>query len=138
MQAARLLLLCIQATDDDSEPDLNHHLVRFIGWVILTVLCLLQYFSPAIGRAVNRVLAVVKLMFLIVLIGFALAADGPSHGLTSEAPSRTDDWYTQYPVTSKLRFAKSFLVVLFSFEGWENATFVSNASYLCFMGVSFR
>ncbi|KAK4209015.1 amino acid permease-domain-containing protein [Rhypophila decipiens] len=37
---------------------------------------------------------------------------------------RKEDWSRAYPVDSQLHFAKALLAVLFSFDGWENATFV--------------
>ncbi|KAK4197945.1 putative high-affinity methionine permease [Triangularia verruculosa] len=125
MQTGRLILLCVNAGAVDENgmtPDVNRDLVRFVGIVVLSVICLLQYFSPSAGRSLNRAFAVIKILTLIALIGVA--------GNTARVRGQDNDahaaeWQEKNPVTSNLSFAKAILAVLFSFEGWENATFVA-------------
>lgn len=106
-------------------PDLHGDLVRFIGVVTLTTLCLIQYFSAQSGRRLNRYFAVVKIAFLLILIvaGGVKASETP-RGRDGKAVDMAAEWHTWFDTGSKLNFAKALLAVLFSFEGWENATFV--------------
>lgn len=125
MQTGRMILLCIAAAEPGT-PDVNRDAVRLIGVVVLTAICLLQFFSPAIGRALNKGFAVVKILFLIAL--FLVAAAANAHPMTTPDGAMVDrapDWATWHETGSKLYFAKALLAVLFAFEGWENATFVS-------------
>ncbi|RSM09322.1 hypothetical protein CEP52_004215 [Fusarium oligoseptatum] len=106
--------------------EINLDVMRLIGVNVLTLICLLQYFSPGFGRVMNKWLAFLKIVFLFVLIGVA-----------DSAKDASDDWFVTHPTTAeqgnnenigkptKLAFAKALLAVLFSFEGWENATFVA-------------
>jgi amino acid transporter len=125
MQTGRMILLCIAAAEPGT-PDVNRDAVRLIGVVVLTAICLLQFFSPAIGRALNKGFAVVKILFLFALFFVGVAAN--AHSMTTPdgvVVDRAPDWTTWHETGSKLYFAKALLAVLFAFEGWENATFVS-------------
>ncbi len=126
MQTGRMILLCIAASEAGT-PDVNRDVVRLIGVVVLTAICLLQFFSPEIGRKLNKALAGVKILFLVALFLVAVAANG--HPMTTPDENvvvdRAADWMVWHPTGSKLYFAKALLAVLFAFEGWENATFVS-------------
>lgn len=131
MQFGRMVLLCINADQgvDDAILDVNNDLMRYIGVTILTIICLTQFFSPSFGRSLNKFLAVVKIGFLLGLAIVGLTAlsrdikDGKGHDTT-----QSSDWskWNERKVVSKVSFAKALLIVLFSFEGWENATFVSS------------
>ena len=133
MQFGRMVLLCIAAGEHGKNhvsPDVNNDLMRYIGVTVLSIICLLQYFSPDFGRSLNRFLAVIKIGFLVGLFFVALAAtsrelkDSKGHVV-----DRAADWTVWQHEKSKLTFAKAFLAVIFSFEGWENATFVSHSSF---------
>ncbi|KAM5349432.1 hypothetical protein ACJ41O_005937 [Fusarium nematophilum] len=101
---------------DNNGPDVNHDLMRFIGIFILSVICLLQYFSPNFGRSLNKTLAVIKILSLVGLcIAGVHGMDEPGDWLERHEPKTPSNW----------AFAKALLAVLFSFEGWENATFVT-------------
>ncbi|KAM6530406.1 hypothetical protein FALCPG4_008533 [Fusarium falciforme] len=145
MQIGRFLLLCIQDDKDTTSSsteqenkaeqevsnDINQDLMRFIGVVTLSIICLLQYFSPGFGRGMNKTLAVIKLAFMVALFIVGIAATG------RKIEDRSGDWYVWHPTKdeqendsdigerSDLTFAKALLLVLFSFQGWENATFVA-------------
>ncbi|KAK4663394.1 hypothetical protein QC763_0098100 [Podospora pseudopauciseta] len=125
MQTGRLVLLCVNAGDVDENgvtPDVNRDLVRFLGIVVLSVICLLQYFSPSAGRRLNRGFAAIKILTLIALIG---VAGNTARVRRQDNEGHSAEWQEENPVTSPLSFAKAILAVLFSFEGWENATFVA-------------
>jgi amino acid transporter len=142
MQFGRMVLLCINADRDNNNStinaaqgvnnvtvDVNDDLIRYIGVGILTLICLAQFFSPSFGPRLNKFLAVIKIGFLLGLVIVGLTAlshdikDGKGHDIT-----RSRDWlkWNDRKVESKVSFAKALLIVLFSFEGWENATFVSS------------
>lgn len=129
-QFGRMILLCLHANKEDNGYDIkkDQHLMRYIAVSIVSIICLAQFFSPAFGRRLNKFLAVVKIGFLLGLLAVGLAALGRDFDSQSSAGSsldRTGDWAERREVRSKVSFAKALLVVLFSFEGWENATFVA-------------
>lgn len=81
MQIGRFLLLCINSnkntTSSSTEQDNdNQDLMRFIGVFVLSIICLLQYFSPGFGRRMNKTLAVIKLAFMVALFIVGIAATG--------------------------------------------------------------
>lgn len=133
LQFGRMILMCINAhkADDSTkksqaDSDVNQDLMRFIGVTILSIICLAQFFSPSWGRKLNKFLAVVKICFLIGVIIVALTAlSNNIEDIEGNAVPRAQDWLTWHESPSKVQFAKALLAVLFSFEGWENATFVS-------------
>lgn len=129
-QFGRMILLCLHADKEDNYDDIKNdqHLMRYIAVSILSIICLAQFFNPAFGRRLNKFLAVVKIGFLVGLISVGLAALGRDfNSKSSDGASldRGEDWSERREVRSKVSFAKALLVVLFSFEGWENATFVA-------------
>jgi amino acid transporter len=133
LQFGRMILMCINAhkADDSTkksraDSDVNQDLMRFIGVTILSIICLAQFFSASWGRKLNKFLAVVKICFLIGVIIVALTAlSNNIEDIEGNAVPRAQDWLTWHGSPSKVQFAKALLAVLFSFEGWENATFVS-------------
>lgn len=152
LQFGRMILMCINShkadnssnadEDDDTvvdgmdvtatnmDPDVNHDLMRFIGVTIISIICLAQFFCPSWGRNLNKFLAVVKIGFLIGVIIVALTALSTNIEDSKGNPvPRAHDWIEWHGSPSKVQFAKALLAVLFSFEGWENATFVSFFSF---------
>ncbi|RSL49591.1 hypothetical protein CEP54_012362 [Fusarium duplospermum] len=137
MQIGRFLLLCIQDDKDttssgteqgnnaqqEASKEINKDLMRFIGIVALSVICLLQYFSPGFGRGMNKTLAVIKLAFMAALFIVGIAAT--SRKIDINRSKDWNDWHGDDGKRSNLTFAKALLLVLFSFQGWENATFVA-------------
>ncbi|KAK4182320.1 amino acid/polyamine transporter I, partial [Podospora australis] len=124
MQTGRSVLLRIDAhkvEQDNSVPEVNRDLVRFIVVFVLSVLSLLQYFSPNAGRMLNRAFIVVKIATLIALV----IVGGNTAAKRGTFDERRTEWATRHEVRNSLSFAKALLAVLFSFEGWENATFVA-------------
>ncbi|KAJ4003167.1 hypothetical protein NW766_012485 [Fusarium irregulare] len=127
-QFGRMILLYNHADADDIDAEVrkDDHLMRYIAVTVLSIICIIQFFSAKFGRRLNRFLAVVKIGFLIGLVGVGLSALARDFYKDSkDPPSRAEDWSVRHEVKSKVSFAKALLVVLFSFEGWENATFVS-------------
>ena len=101
--------------------------MRFIAVVGLSILRLTQYFSAAAARSINRAFAVIKILLLIILIlagaKFAVKTNNDCE-LNTTFPIR--DASDQAFQRSGISFVKTLLAV-FSFEGWENATFVGSS-----------
>lgn len=109
--------------------------MRYIGVSILSIISLAQFFSARFSRRLNISLAIIKIGFLFGLIGVGLSAlGGDLNNGIEDPPSRADDWSKQHKVHSRLSIAKALLVVLFTFEGWANATFVSSPHFHLFHG----
>jgi len=102
-----------------SISNISAPMARVIGVLTLTLLSILQMFQPKLGRGLNVILAVVKLTAVVILLAFGIAAATNNRGGWS-------DWSVRYetPTKSKNGWAKALLAVLFSYQGWENATFV--------------
>ncbi|KAI6763249.1 hypothetical protein HG531_013146 [Fusarium graminearum] len=130
-QFGRMILLCLHADEEENDDDIKNdqHLMRFIAVTVLSIICLVQFFSPAFGRKLNKHLAVIKIGFLLGLVVVGLAALGRDFSSERDnGPPSVDrgyDWFVLHKVHSPVAFAKALLLVLFSFEGWENATFVA-------------
>ncbi|KAL9561694.1 hypothetical protein ACKAV7_014250 [Fusarium commune] len=152
LQFGRMILMCINAHKADNgtfvdwyngtvvngddktvtkvDLDVNQDLMRFIGVTIISIICLTQFFSPSWGRKLNKFLAVVKIGFLIGVIIVALTAlSSDIEDRKGNAVPRAQDWLEWHGSPSKVQFAKALLAVLFSFEGWENATFLHSIHY---------
>ncbi|KAF2184946.1 hypothetical protein K469DRAFT_167604 [Zopfia rhizophila CBS 207.26] len=112
MQFARQVI--IAATSDTDIHD--QRVMRFIAVVISTVICLLLYFSTATGRRLNRYLAWLKigLMISVFMAGAIKAGKAPAHDINASPSLRGHS-----------SSATALLQVLFSFQGWENATLVA-------------
>jgi amino acid transporter len=111
MQFARQVIIAATNNTDDSDE----RVMRFIAVVITTVVCLLLYFSTAAGRRFNRYLAWLKISMLIS-IGIAGAV---------KASRATAEDITKSFQTTPSNSAPALLQILFSFQGWENATLVA-------------
>ena len=111
LQVGREILIGIHP-----EQDPNRDLVRFIGIVTISVICLIQLFSSRAGRVLNGFFAIVKILFLVVLFFFGVGALS-----SNDAPS---DFTQKQEHIPPIDYSQAILVVLYSYEGWENANFV--------------
>jgi amino acid transporter len=118
LQVGREILISIHP-----EQDPNRDLVRFIGIVTISVICLIQLFSSRAGRVLNRFFAIVKILFLVVLFFFGVGA------LTNNDPP--SDFTQKQQHIPPIDYSQAILVVLYSYEGWENANFVRSQLELC-------
>ncbi|RSL84282.1 hypothetical protein CEP51_004019 [Fusarium floridanum] len=128
MQFGRMALICIttgrKGDTDDVSTDVDRDGMRFIGVFVLSLICLSQYFSARFGRSLNKTLAVLKILMLLGLLVTA--------GIAASGEKASGDWSTYHGkndtekgYSTGISTAKAFLSVLFSFQGWENATFVT-------------
>jgi len=110
MQFARQVIMV--ATQSDSISD--QRVMRLVAVVIMSLICLLLYFSTATGRKLNRYLAWMKigLMIVIFIAGGVKAGKGPAHDISFEFESASSN------------SAIALLQVLYAYQGWENATLV--------------
>ena len=109
MRFADFVLRC--ATDPGTVED--ERLLRFLAVVILSFLCALHYRSARMARKLNVTLAGLKILMLIVVTVSGAVKASKEHINWSETTSRDASGT-----------AAAFLLILFSFGGWENATFV--------------
>jgi amino acid transporter len=110
MRFADFVLQC--ATDSSTVED--ERLLRFLAVVVLTFFCALHFRSARIARTLNVALAGLKIVMLIVVFVSGIVKASQEHISWSESTSEEAS-----------STAAAFLLILFSFGGWENATFVS-------------
>ena len=109
MRFADFVLRC--ATDPKVGED--QRLLRFLAVVVLTFMCALHYRSARMARRLNATLAGLKiLMLIVVMVAGAVKASKEHISWSETTPSAASS------------SAAAFLLVIFSFGGWENATFV--------------
>lgn len=110
MRFADYILRC--ATDPNMTQD--ERLTRLLAVVILTFICVVIFRSSRITLLLGKALAALKIvLLLVVLVAGAV-----------KARDRKVSWSDQAsgdPSNS----AAAFLLILFSYGGWENATFVA-------------
>lgn len=99
------------------------HLQKIAAVNIQAWVCLVIYFSTATGRLLNICFSVYKVVLLgvVSLVGFITLVSGKEegkgdfmifhHGKGTPKPGD---------------YAAAFLLVLYSFHGWENASYVSS------------
>ncbi|KAF3911067.1 hypothetical protein AA313_de0204548 [Arthrobotrys entomopaga] len=120
IQSARQILTCANSNLNRNNiyEGQDGRLIGFIAIVISSCVCLLHYFSTAAGRITNVGLAAFKVLLLCVLFGRgAWFAQKYQEGF---------DWGSQKaPEIDWKGFTYAVFVVLFAFQGWENASFVA-------------
>ena len=84
---------------------------------MVTLACLIHYFSSKTCTFLNRLLAWYKTVFLVVVFAAGIAY-GRKHG------SQWDD-KTQPPRRGSWEGLSAMVFVLYSYQGWENANYVA-------------
>lgn len=122
MQFANQVLLAARPDHQDGNNDIQR-LLRFLAVTVTTAVCFLLYVSNSKSRLLNKATALVKVVLLLVIIGFG------GNYLHSYGSNSLDWLHTAPEGTYTGQHARSwpsaFVTVLFSFHGWENATLVS-------------
>lgn len=112
MQFSNQILISANINDPTYVPD--GRLLRFIAIISLAFFCLLHYFSGHAGRTLNQILAFFKICLLLIVFAAGCVRAGLNY---------TPDW-TQPSNPDRSSSALAFLLIVFSYTGWENATFV--------------
>jgi len=99
----------------ENTEDLDRRLITLIAILVLSVVCLLHYFSRNSGLLLNLVFAVYKILLVVVLI----IAGGISY---HNSTNRPNDWNDQ-PVAKRDALA-ALIYIVYSYQGWENANYV--------------
>ncbi|KAF3284100.1 hypothetical protein TWF970_011321 [Orbilia oligospora] len=118
-QAARQIIACADKSLDTNNvyDGQDTRLIAFIAIVISSFVCLLHYFSTAAGRVTNVAFAVFKVVMLLILLGRG--------AWFSETFKQGGDWKAQPNPIEWKSFTYATFIVLFAFQGWENASFVA-------------
>jgi amino acid transporter len=103
--------------------DLDARLVRFIAIVVLSVVCLLHYFSNRFGLFMNKVFAIFKtgLLFTVFVAGVRVAGNKGS-GLA--------DFKDTHGERNSADGLAAMVLIFYSYQGWENANYVRSGSRL--------
>lgn len=106
--------------------ELDKRLVSFIAISVLTLVCLLHYFSAKLGLFLNKWFAIYKILLLVACFVAGVIARNKSF---PGVPSGVTDFLTTQPgYTTADNFA-ALVYVLYSYQGWENANYVSKDSW---------
>lgn len=107
----------LAASDSDVEKttDFDKRLINLIAVSVLSLVCLLHYFSAATGLFLNRMFAYYKIGFLFAVF---VAGTAARHNVGSGIA----DWGS----TSHSSFGtlSAMIYILYSYQGWENANYV--------------
>jgi amino acid transporter len=97
--------------------EFDRRLVAFIAVAVLTVICLLHYFSSGAGLFLNKILAYYKtgLLFAVFVAG-VMARNDPDSG--------KNDWSKSDSPHSSFSTLSAMIYILYSYQGWENANYV--------------
>ena len=97
--------------------ELDSRLVRFIAIVVLSLVCLLHYFSNRFGLFMNKLFAIFKtiLLFTVFVAGVNAAR--------KEGSGLADFNETHGPRNSADGLA-AMVLIFYSYQGWENANYV--------------
>lgn len=115
------------AFSDDPNPD--YRLQKFGALICITFICLIHLFSRQMGIYVNNTLALYKvalLVFVVVTGIVCLVGVGGKHLKEDDTygVKNLQDAFTG-PSRSPHDYASAMLHILYSFQGWENANYVS-------------
>lgn len=102
--------------------ELDSKVVKLVAINIVSVVCLLHYFSHNLGRFLNKLLAIYKfcLLLAVMIAGFC-------------APRGNDVGFNDVVKGDPVHQLRGIVLVLYSFTGWENANYVCRllTSNLC-------
>lgn len=103
--------------------DPDQRVLRLIAIAALTLFCLIHYFSARAGRVLNKSLALIKIILLLVV--FFAGINWARTGGRLESWSSSDGYSAiEYQDSKASDSATAFLLIVFSYTGWENAIFV--------------
>jgi amino acid transporter len=119
---------------DPTNPTPDDRLLKFLSFVTISFICLIHVFSRKMGLVLNNCLAIYKIALLtfVVLAGFVALAGTRAKGAdrSSEYGIKNLDNAFSGPNGGPYGYATAILGVLFSYQGWENANYVSHPCIL--------
>lgn len=120
LQFAKHVLLTYNPKAKSTE-DLSKSMITLIATLVLTLVCLIHYFSRNSGLLLNKIFSIYKICFVFafVIAGFHSANKYPGPGLKDWGERRAD------PKGS----LTALVYVLYSYQGWENANYVGRPSF---------
>lgn len=121
--ASQIVLAAYKKTfwNDLPQEEVSLHLLRFLAITITTATCLLLYISNSKSRLFNKATAGAKILSLLIIALFGVVYLA-KHG--SHANWAADDAFTKTAGT-QIDWVPAFIIILYSFHGWENATLVA-------------
>jgi len=112
---------------ENKQPD--YRLQRFVALVCITFICLIHLFSRKMGIFMNNALAAYKvaLLLFVVISGFVCLGGGGG-GNHKDIPYGAENLKDAFKGSSgsPYAYASAMLSVLYSYQGWENANYVSS------------
>ena len=118
---ARYVIIAGSEPNADGYYDPDDKLVKAIAIFVLAVVCFFLWVSPRSGLVLSKTIAAYKIVLLIVLGCWGIAARNDNSGYEP-----TKDWGYQendQPHSSIQRLS-GFIYVAYSYNGWENACYV--------------
>ncbi|KAL6252611.1 hypothetical protein RBB50_000330 [Rhinocladiella similis] len=98
--------------------ELDTRLVRFIAISVLSVVCLLHYFSNRFGLFLNKLFAIFKTVLLLtVFIAGVKASSKEGSGLSDFGKTHGDRGATDG--------LSALVLIFYAYQGWENANYVA-------------
>lgn len=108
--------------DTKNATDLDSRLINLLAVGILSIICLLHYFSRRLGLFLNTTFALFKVFILIaVFIAGVMARHKNDSGMT--------DFSTKQEGANGKDSLAAFIYIIYSYQGWENANYVYFSYY---------
>ena len=99
--------------------EISDGLVRYTAVVVQTVVCLLLYFVRRLCFVFNSTFALYKIILLIfIFVVGMINSRGPDSGFR--------DFNEKYAGYKSVDALNAMLAVLYSYEGWDGANYVSS------------
>ena len=100
--------------------ELDDRLIRYIAISVVTLVCLIHYFSSKAGLFLNKLLAWYKtlLLFVVFIAGMAYSR---KHGSKWNDKSNPDK-------PNNIESLSAMVLIFYTYQGWENANYVGTLS----------
>lgn len=95
--------------------------IRFTAVVVESVACLLLFFTRRLCFVFNSTFAIYKIFLLLVIF---IAGMANSRG----EDSGWNDFNKEYPGYSGVDTLTAMISIIFSYQGWDNANYVSSGN----------
>lgn len=102
---------------------LDGDMVKFLAITTVTIVCLTHYFSRRFSIALNNFMAAFKIGLLFILIIFGFVASKRS--INGRADWKNPPYPRDEPKNTPKDYFAAFILVMYSYQGWNNANFVS-------------